>query len=254
MTIPEKSEFLAEECGIHFGDGYMKIRKDKWGTHYEYTIASHTYDDLNYRIYVKDLMKRLYGLGMSYERNYGNNCQLSYTVKELINFKLSAGMPLSPKNSLIIPEWIKENKKYCCAFLRGLFDTDGCLTFKSKNGNPHNYPIISVSSKNSELIDQISLLLNKLSFTFTTFKKQGITPKGTATIAWEIGISGRKNLENFIKLIGFNNFKHISKYQIWKRFGFCPPNTKIEQREKILSKQLDPYLLDKKIKNACGQI
>ena len=65
IKIPQKSILLAEECGIHFGDGYMKIRDDGWGIHYEYAISEHSQDDKHYIEYVKKLMKELYNLEIS---------------------------------------------------------------------------------------------------------------------------------------------------------------------------------------------
>jgi len=37
-----------------------------------------------------------------------------------------------------------------------------------------------------------------------------------------------------MNFIGFNNPVHITKYQIWKKFGFCPPNTNLQHRIRIL--------------------
>ncbi|MBI2106952.1 hypothetical protein HYT57_03130 [Candidatus Woesearchaeota archaeon] len=39
--------------------------------------------------------------------------------------------------------------------------------------------------------------------------------------------------------IGFNSSKHLTKYDIWKRFGFCPPYTNILERQKILDETID---------------
>src|SRR3989344_6371096 len=159
IIIPEKSELLAEECGIHFGDGYMKIRKDGWGVHYDYTISSDIEEDSTYTKYVENLIKILYGLNASYKtvRNK-RDFHLLYSSKELINFKLKIGIPLSPKENLIIPKWIKEEKTFCLAFLRGLYDTDGCLMFKLKSTKSklHSYPCIYLSLKDKTLINEVA--------------------------------------------------------------------------------------------------
>ena len=44
-----------------------------------------------------------------------------------------------------------------------------------------------------------------------------------------------------MKKIGFNNYAKYSKYEVWKKFGFCPPYTTLKQRKKILNGELDPY-------------
>ena len=41
------------------------------------------------------------------------------------------------------------------------------------------------------------------------------------------------------------NQKHITKYLIWRKFGFCPSKTTIEQRKQILKNKLDPYIFYK---------
>ena len=37
-----------------------------------------------------------------------------------------------------------------------------------------------------------------------------------------------------METIGFNSTKHLTKYKIWKKFSYCPPNTNIQQRKQIL--------------------
>ena len=235
ITYPKKSKLLAEESGIHLGDGYMKIRKDKWGTHYEYFCSSHTIDDANYREYTKNLMKKLYGLKPTADRFYGNDSSLTYSSKELIKFKLIIGIPLSPKKDMVIPEWVKDNKLFLAAFLRGIFDTDGCLSFKSKNCNPHNYPIINIKLSDKYLIEAINKSLKLFDLT-TSLSKYSQFDKRTNKVykGYQIDISGKKNLLIFLKKIGFKNRKHITKYLIYKMEGYCPPNTTLPQREEML--------------------
>ena len=235
IIVPEKSEFLAEECGIHYGDGYMKIRKDKWGTHYEYFFASHTQDDINYREYVKNLMKKLYDLKPTADRSYGNDASLTFSCKELINFKLSIGMLLSPKIDLTVPRWIKENKEFLRNFLRGLFDTDGCLSFKSKNGNPHNYPVIHLKLSDKNLIEEIQESLESFSLNSCLVKYFQLDKRTNKVyLGYGLDISGHENLQTFLMEIKFNNRKHITKYLVYEKLGYCPPNTTLKERESIL--------------------
>ena len=55
----------------------------------------------------------------------------------------------------------------------------------------------------------------------------------------EIYISGKENLKKWMKFIGFSNEKHLTKYLIWKKFGFCPPNTTLKQRLLILNDKMN---------------
>ena len=169
-------------------------------------------------------MKNLYGLDKPYIKKDGNRFDIIYNSRNLINFKLNIGIQLSPKRNIIIPEWIKNNKLFLSAFLRGIFDTDGCLSFKSKNGNPHNYPIISISLKDKCLIYELVKSLTLFDVTLNKFKEKTFDKRYNKKYTkYGINISGRNNLNIFLKEIKFNNWKHISKYLIWQKFGLCPP-------------------------------
>lgn len=52
--------------------------------------------------------------------------------------------------------------------------------------------------------------------------------------SYSVVIVGKKNLNKWMSIIGFNNRKHKTKYLIWKLYGFCPPKTILSQREKAL--------------------
>ena len=42
-------------------------------------------------------------------------------------------------------------------------------------------------------------------------------------------------------LVGIKNPVKFTRYLIWKKFGFCPPNTTLQQRQDILNGKLDIY-------------
>jgi len=50
-----------------------------------------------------------------------------------------------------------------------------------------------------------------------------------------------KDINIFFNNIIPSNPKHLTKYYIWKQFGFCPPNTTLKQRMDILKKKINPY-------------
>lgn len=56
-----------------------------------------------------------------------------------------------------------------------------------------------------------------------------------------IQISGRHRLEQWMKVVSFNNPVHLSKYLIFKKYGFVPPHTTLAERKKILKKKIDPW-------------
>src|SRR3989344_2256456 len=60
--------------------------------------------------------------------------------------------------------------------------------------------------------------------------------------AYHIEVSGGINVEKWFQIIGSNNSKHVTKFLVWKKFGFCPPYTNLKQRQSFLSGELIPDL------------
>ena len=42
-------------------------------------------------------------------------------------------------------------------------------------------------------------------------------------------------------IIGMKNSVKFSRYLVWEKFGFCPTNMTLKQREDILNGKLDIY-------------
>jgi len=49
------------------------------------------------------------------------------------------------------------------------------------------------------------------------------------------------NVKKWFNIIGSNNPKHITKFLVWKKYGFCPPRTTIKERQKFLKGVSDPF-------------
>ncbi len=47
-------------------------------------------------------------------------------------------------------------------------------------------------------------------------------------------ISSKNNLNYWFNIVRPKNPIHITKYLIWKKFGYCPQNTTVYQRLKML--------------------
>lgn len=50
------------------------------------------------------------------------------------------------------------------------------------------------------------------------------------------------NINKWFDIIGSKNPKHLTKYLVWKKFGFCPPRTSVKERNKFLKGELNPKL------------
>ena len=156
-------------------------------------------------------------------------------------------MPVGRKTSIAIPTVIlrSKNREIKFSFLRGLADTDFSLTFQKKNKNRHFYPILKTALVSEEVVRDSARLLKENGFKVHIEIGRKNYDKRTRKfyITNCLYMSGKRNLELWMKMIGFNNPKNITKYQIWKKFSFCPPRTSLSQRKSILTNKLNPNLL-----------
>ena len=96
-----------------------------------------------------------------------------------------------------------------------------------------------VSMKEGDVVIQyleknVNILLKELGFTiYFRYNFKTIT-KGKEHNSNQIDINGKKNLEKWMAEIGFSSPKHITKYQIWKKCGYCPPYTTLQERREVL--------------------
>ena len=56
-------------------------------------------------------------------------------------------------------------------------------------------------------------------------------------------LSGVKRLNEWMNLIGIKNPVKLTRYFVWKKFGFCPPHTTLKEREDILKGKRDIYAI-----------
>lgn len=111
------------------------------------------------------------------------------------------------KDSICIPKIFKVNDiGILCALVRGYFDADGSLYFKSQNKNEQYYPRISAASISKELIEDFIQILGMLGFNVKTYKDKD---------CYSIVLNGYSNFERYNKLIGWSNPKHLKKIKRW---------------------------------------
>jgi hypothetical protein len=100
--------------------------------------------------------------------------------------------------------------------------------------NKINFRVGNLSSK--KLIKSIKEILDELEINSVVMYNLKSRRYGKISIMHKIDINDIDNLNKWIKVIGFNNDRHLSKLRMWKVFGYCPPYTNILQREKMLGK------------------
>ncbi len=111
------------------------------------------------------------------------------------------GFPKGNKTyTVAIPaEILNSNLKFLNACIRGIFDTDGCVTFDRRKAYSSPYIRIILSTKSERLMTQIHEFLIK----------QGIN--SNLTRKERLQINGLVNCQKFIKTIGFSNARHLEK-------------------------------------------
>ena len=248
LKLPtEYSEELAEETGIHIGDGFMNIYPKYNNNTFSYSADA--VNDVKYSKFVKELIKKLYNISPSHTHIRKNTIEMKYHRKPLILFKKKLGLPLGPKTDIQIPAWILADTCFIIACVRGLFDTDGYLRFRKPcKGKYHSYPELRLTSKSKKLVEQIRNILNEFQLNLSMYAET-ISDR-RPNINWTLSLNGVKHVERYMCIFGLRNEKHLLKYKIWKKFGFCPINLSREQKILILNKKLDPY----KIENGGGGI
>jgi len=250
ITLPKfLTEELAEDIGIHIGDGSMYLTCPTKKS-YILRYSGNIFDDKEYHLKrVIPLKKSLFNAvakGKILNPNSRRN-EFGFVIcsKAIYSFYFKIlGIPSGNKCKIArIPKIIlNSTKKIQCAFLRGLADTDFSLSFKNKTTRHifNNYPVISANFASKRLVHELRIVLSKLGFKVVYLERNN--PRYEKFyMTYIINLNGKNNLENWMNKIGFKNSKHLTKYLIWKKFGFCPPYTTIYERKQIIRGDLDPY-------------
>ena len=208
IILPKKiTPDLAEEIGLHIWDGSMNNYSYKG----LFQLRGHIKDDEeHYQTRIRELYKKLYNLDINL-REMKSTGVIGFQIwsDAMVNFKNKIlGLPLGKKSNIEIPKMIN-NKELFYSFMRGLFDTDGCLYIENKNGKP--YPRIEISTISRPLCIQIISILRKYGINawYYVYKRKEINWNDLYTIA----LTGFSSLEDWFYIIGSNNPKHVMKYK-----------------------------------------
>ncbi len=206
LFLPKKiTPLLAEEVGMHIGDGFLSASK------FDYRLKGGKDEKDFYDGFVKQTYKTLFNADVKireFEASYG----FEYYSKALWTFKSRVlGIQLSPKTDIRIPELFKvSDQAVLCSFLRGYFDTDGCLVAYSRYGREHYYPMITVASASKPLTLDVLEILRMLGFSCCYSENFG------KWISFQIQLYGYANFQRYCDLIGWNNPKYVRKAQLLK--------------------------------------
>jgi len=243
---------IAELCGAIIGDGWIEGREKGFFIAGD-PIDDKEYYDNNMRELIKDVLNiDVITKEFPYWGVYGISIYKGKIIKKL----LKLGLPKGKKaNSAFIPSWIlKSKEEIALSFIRGLFDSDGCIFFqkdytryaKDFNAKYHSKARLRISSISEMLINQLFDLSKKHGFKCLKRRiKRGFKNNRNNKDVFIFEINELNSLKKWFGVIRPSNPKHTTKYLIWRKFGFCPPRTNINQRKDILKNKLNPYSLYK---------
>lgn len=208
MNLPtEISSLLAEEIGWHLGDGSMNYYKGKGF----YQLRGHIQDDKgHYLTRIRNVYKTLFNIDVSL-REMPSTGVYGFQIwsTKLVDYKNKIiGLPLGKKECFSIPTKIFQNKKLSVHFLRGYFDTDGCLYLEKRNGKL--YPRVEMASISEKFIQQLKEVLEYLGFKLSYYIER--RQKHGWQDLHRIIIRGNNMVEKWFSEIKPANPKHLKKF------------------------------------------
>ena len=203
---------LAEEIGLHLGDGSMNFYNGKGF----YQLRGHIIDDKEHYITrIKPLYKKLFNLDVNLKDMHSSGVfGFQIWSNKLVGYKSKVlGLPLGKKLDFMIPSFIIKDKTLLKCFLRGYFDTDGCLYIENKRGKP--YPRVEMTTISKRFAKQLKDIINKLSFRVSCYVEK------REKYGWhdlhKIVIRGNVMTKKWFSEIKPQNPKHIKKFKLVDR-------------------------------------
>lgn len=202
---------LAELIGIQLGDGALYVDRN-----YNYTInySGCLANDRQYFKHITNLYFNLFGIEPHcYIQKNRNSIELRIRSKAIYHFLVNnLHIPSGKKESLRIPSYLWENKILLSYFIRGIFDTDGCVTFQ--RFNKYCYKLVKICTKHESFAVDIKNALGLLGIhSFICGKKS--YRNEVLCRGYDIVMRG-KNADIFFNVIGSSNER---KKLIYKKSG-----------------------------------
>ncbi len=210
------SQELSYLCGIIVGDGCIFQRSDK--KDYCLKVVGNPKDEQElYHEVIGPYFYKVFGFIPNIKLQDTNTTYgFSVLSKELLRFLTEkTGLNKGRKDQKLgIPEIFKNNREFLIPFIRGLFDTDGCMCFKKRYRKEPYYPVISLSSLSEKLIREVVQELKEMGFKVVeSYNRQIFDPrlKNGFNIISRVELNGFANLQLWIEKINFSSPKHLNK-------------------------------------------
>lgn len=246
IKIPQLlSQDMAALDGIIRSDGSVVYGQDH---HNDVIIFGHSQDDLPFlSFYVPSLIQKVHGKVPIKIHKYpsaGKCLRVEVHSKAIASFWNKVMKIPTNKRDFELYHLIIKNKKLMILNLQSYFDGDGSICFSSgtrrysrSKTKINYYPLMDWHTESSKVAEQIKQILIQLKF--NPFECKHIEEKGGRT-RHTVRVGGRYSYERFLNIFNLNNPKHLTKILIYEIYGFCPPNTTLGDRLKILQGGLTP--------------
>lgn len=201
IITPAMSNELAEFIGILAGDGCL--------TQYQVSVALDSQTDANFVNYVVEQFNSLFGIKTLVSNKKNARCTtITASSIELVEYLQDMGVLIGHKirQELSMPKWIQVNLSYSVAYLRGLFDTDGCIYLERHNRNSgvYAYPRMSIVSASPSLRQNV----------FGTLTQLNLDPRLRNNRS--VNLERFTDIVKYFMIVGSSNPKHLARF---RKFG-----------------------------------
>ena len=225
MDMTKNREKLAEFLGILLGDGNLNKSSNC------ITIVGSLEELDYYNNYVIPIIESLFEVKPKLRyRKDRNAIYLDFNSKQVMDYlSKELGLVRGNKRYAHVPEIVKNSSKAIPHFLRGVFDTDGCLKFSKQTSQKNYYPRIQFCFSNAPFAHEVKELLEKIGFKLGMWKDL----RFNGLIFYQI--SGSDNLEKWMSIVDSGNPVQKTKYQMWKKYGSYIPKSSLKSRMEALN-------------------
>ena len=206
VTLPEKpTKGFIELLGAHWGDGCLHHEVKRHN--YVWSICGNLHKDESYLDYLSSIIFSLFSVKATKYYILSRNC-VYITLRSMLvlNYlKNEIGVPVGKKSfSKANREYI-DKSGYNQQFIRGVFDTDGCVVIRK--GLRRDSVVIKIANIDFELITFIKQNLQNLNFSVNLYEDK--------RNSYELSVYGRKQAKRWLEVIGSNNSRNLNKLKLF---------------------------------------
>jgi len=194
------NELQAELLGMHAGDGTLYRTNSNCLV---WELRGGLVERDYYIRFVDKLLASIFGTSFKSKYRSGGSFGIQTSKREITGF-IAGFFPIGEKSSRVrIPPIIFDSSESVKrAFLRGYFDTDGCIRFDRQPRLSYPYPKIEFSTASAGMLRDVVALIEELGMGCHTWKSRNYH---------KVCIPGKKNLIKWRSMVSSNNPKHLNK-------------------------------------------